>query len=67
MELADWRARIDSLTSREKRIMLEVAQGKQIAYDLAITESTVKTHRHNVMSKLHLHSVTELRRKQFHA
>ncbi len=63
MELADWRARLDSLTPREKQIMVEVAQGKQnkqIAYDLAITESTVKVHRHNVMSKMHLRSVAEL-------
>ena len=61
--LANFRVRFDTLTPREKQIMFEVAQGKQnkrIAYDLNVTESTVKVHRHNVMSKLQLRSVAEL-------
>ena len=60
---AGFRARFNTLTPREKQIMFEVAQGKQnklIAYDLCVTESTVKVHRHNVMSKLQLRSVAEL-------
>jgi FixJ family two-component response regulator len=60
---ADFRARFNTLTPREKQIMFEVAQGKQnklIAYDLCVSESTVKVHRHNVMSKLGLRSVAEL-------
>jgi FixJ family two-component response regulator len=63
MELADLRARYDTLTPREKQIMFEVAQGKankHIAYDLHVTESTVKVHRHNLMAKMHLRSVAEL-------
>ena len=63
MELANLRVRFAALTPREKQIMVEVAQGKQnklIAYELAVTESTVKVHRHNVMSKMHLRSVAEL-------
>jgi FixJ family two-component response regulator len=63
MELANLRRRFEALTPREKQIMLEVAQGKpnkHIAYDLAVTESTVKVHRHNVMAKMHLRSVAEL-------
>jgi len=63
MELADLRLRFDTLTPREKQIMFEVAQGKpnkRIAYDLNVTESTVKVHRHNVMTKMRLRSVAEL-------
>lgn len=63
MELADLRQRFDTLTPREKQIMVEVAQGKpnkRIAYDLCVTESTVKVHKHNAMGKLGLRSVAEL-------
>jgi len=63
MELADLRLRFDTLTPREKQIMFEVALGKpnkRIAYDLKVTESTVKVHRHNVMAKMRIRSVAEL-------
>jgi FixJ family two-component response regulator len=63
MELANLRRRFDTLTPREKQIMFAVAQGKQnkgIAYDLCVTESTVKVHKHNVMSKMNLRSIAEL-------
>jgi FixJ family two-component response regulator len=63
MELANLRQRFDNLTPREKQIMFAVAQGKQnksIAYDLCVTESTVKVHKHNVMSKMNLRSIAEL-------
>lgn len=63
MELADLRLRHDTLTPREKQIMFEVAQGKQnkcIAHDLCVTESTVKVHKHNVMTKMRLRSIAEL-------
>lgn len=62
-ELADLCQRFDALTPREKQIMFAVALGKQnkaIAYDLSVTESTVKVHKHNVMSKMNLRSVAEL-------
>lgn len=62
-ELADLRRLFDTLTPREKQIMLNVAQGKPnklIAYDLSVSESTVKVHRHNLMAKMHLKSVAEL-------
>ncbi len=62
-EQADLCQRFDALTPREKQIMFAVAQGKQnkaIAYDLSVTESTVKVHKHNVMSKMNLRSVAEL-------
>lgn len=62
-ELSELRARFDSLTPRERQILVEVAQGKankSIAFDLCVTESTVKVHRHNAMSKMNLRSVAEL-------
>lgn len=63
IELADLRLRFETLTPREKQVMFEAAQGKlnkQIAYDLCVTESTVKVHKHNVMTKMHLRSIVEL-------
>jgi two-component system, LuxR family, response regulator FixJ len=63
MEQADLRQRFDTLTPREKQVMLSVAQGKlnkRIAYDLNVTESTVKVHKHNVMTKMRLRSIAEL-------
>lgn len=61
--LTDLRTRFNQLTPREKEIMFQVAQGKQnkrIAYELGVTESTVKVHRHNVMNKMQLKSLPEL-------
>lgn len=63
LALAELRGLYDTLTSREKQIMAEVALGKlnkEIAYDLGITESTVKVHRHNVMHKMQLKSIPAL-------
>jgi two-component system, LuxR family, response regulator FixJ len=62
-ETANLRLRFDTLTPREKQILVAVAQGKQnksIAYDLSVTESTVKVHRHNAMTKMNLRSTAEL-------
>src|SRR5262249_50467243 len=50
--LAGLRERFDTLTPREREIMLQVMAGrlnKQIANDIGITESTVKVHRTNLM------------------
>jgi len=55
--------RYKALTRRERQVMYAVALGclnKQIAYDLAISEVTVKLHRSNVMRKMQLKSVGEL-------
>lgn len=55
--------RYATLTPREGQVMREVALGrlnKQIAYDLGITEITVKLHRSNVMRKMQAASVGEL-------
>jgi len=52
-----------SLTPRERQVMRAVVQGalnKQIAYDLGITEVTVKLHRSSVMKKMRAPFVTHL-------
>jgi len=55
--------RVQSLTPREYEILTYVITGmlnKQIAYDLDISEKTVKVHRARVMEKLGVDSVAEL-------
>jgi FixJ family two-component response regulator len=55
-----------TLTPREREVMAAVVKGlmnKQIAYDLGISEITVKLHRGNVMRKMQVRSVAELVRK----
>ncbi len=52
-----------TLTRRERQVLGAVALGrfnKQIAFDLGISEVTVKLHRSNVMRKMHATSVGEL-------
>jgi FixJ family two-component response regulator len=59
------RARFESLTPREREIMIRVVQGrlgKQIAGDIGISESTVKVHRSNMMRKMNVRSLVELGR-----
>nr|WP_319565340.1 response regulator [uncultured Rhodoferax sp.] len=63
LALTELRGLYDTLTAREKQIMAEVALGKlnkAIAFDLGVTESTVKVHRHNVMHKMQLKSIPAL-------
>jgi len=55
--------RFATLTPRERQVFREVALGrlnKQIAFDLGISEVTVKLHRSNVMRKMDAKSVGEL-------
>jgi FixJ family two-component response regulator len=55
--------RYTTLTRRERQVMGAVALGrlnKQIAFDLAISEVTVKLHRSNAMHKMRPASVGEL-------
>jgi FixJ family two-component response regulator len=52
-----------TLTPRERQVMQAVVQGalnKQIAYDLGITEVTVKLHRSSVMKKMRAPFVANL-------
>jgi FixJ family two-component response regulator len=57
------KARLKSLTRREREIMTHVVAGqmnKQTAYELGISEVTVKIHRSNLMRKLGVRSPMEL-------
>jgi FixJ family two-component response regulator len=59
------RERFETLSSREREIMLHVMAGrlnKQIAHDIGIAESTVKVHRTNLMRKMEARSLPELTR-----
>ena len=62
-ELDDIRARIASLTPREREVMACVVNGqlnKQTAAALGTAEKTVKVHRSRVMQKMRVVSVAEL-------
>jgi FixJ family two-component response regulator len=59
------RERFDTLSPRERDIMIQVTAGrlnKQIASDMGIAESTVKVHRTHVMRKMQARSLPELSR-----
>jgi len=55
--------RLDSLTPREHEILTFLITGmlnKQIAYELKISERTVKAHRKQVLDKMNITSIAEL-------
>jgi len=57
------RARLDTLTPREREVFRLVVSGmlnKQVAYDLGITEKTIKVHRAQVMQKMGAQSLADL-------
>ncbi|SED22602.1 response regulator transcription factor [Bradyrhizobium erythrophlei] len=59
------RERFNTLSPREREIMLHVVSGrlnKQIANDIGIAESTVKVHRTHLMRKMKARSLPELGR-----
>jgi FixJ family two-component response regulator len=63
LEAEALRARVGTLTPREKEVLRCViagARNKQIAKHLGIAEQTVKIHRGRVMKKLRVTTVTEL-------
>ena len=63
--LGDLRARFETLSPREREIMIHVVRGrlnKQIAADVGISETTVKVHRSNLMRKIKARSLSELTR-----
>jgi FixJ family two-component response regulator len=62
-DLSEIRARLSTLTPREREVLEHVVIGKlnkQIACDLGTVEQTVKVHRARVMQKLGVQSVAEL-------
>jgi FixJ family two-component response regulator len=63
--LAALKERFESLSPREREIMIQVAHGrlsKQIAADIGIAEATVKVHRSRLMHKMKARSLPELSR-----
>ena len=63
--MAVLRARFDTLTTREREVMVRVVTGrlnKQIAGELGISEVTVKVHRRQVMQKMKTSSLPDLAR-----
>jgi len=63
--IGELRQRFDTLSSREREIMVQATAGrlnKQIAHELGITESTVKVHRTHLMRKMKARSLPELSR-----
>jgi FixJ family two-component response regulator len=63
--LAGLKERFESLSPREREIMMEVARGrlsKQIAGDIGISEPTVKVHRSHAMRKMNARSLPEFGR-----
>ena len=62
---AGLRTRFETLTPREREVMVRVAAGrlnKQIAYDMGISEVTAKVHRGQVMRKMKASSLPDLAR-----
>lgn len=65
-EMAEKKAalsRLEMLTERQLDVMTAVAEGKQnkqIAYELGITERTVKAHRKQIMERLEARHVADL-------
>ena len=52
-----------SLTSREREIVQQIADGrnsKEIAAHFGVSIKTIEVHRHNIMKKLNLYSIAEL-------
>jgi FixJ family two-component response regulator len=63
LRLAELRSRFDTLTARERQVLLLVIAGrlnKQIAGELGVSEMTVKMHRRQVMRKMQAMGLAQL-------
>jgi DNA-binding NarL/FixJ family response regulator len=61
-EVADLIARIQSLTPQQKRVLGMLGEGllnKQIAYELSVSEATIKAHVSAILQKLNVDSRTQ--------
>jgi two-component system response regulator FixJ len=62
-DAATLRARLDSLSERERQVLSAVVAGlpnKTIGFDLGISPRTVEVHRANIMSKMQARNLPEL-------
>ena len=62
-ETEAWRARLASLTPRQREVMEQIVAGqlnKQVAFDLGTGEQNIKAHRAQVMRKMGVGSLAEL-------
>jgi len=62
-ELGDIKQRLETLTPREREVLVHVVSGKlnkQTAAELGTVEKTIKVHRARVMEKMMVQSVAEL-------
>jgi FixJ family two-component response regulator len=62
-EIQTLRSRLEKLTPREYEVFSHVVSGKlnkQVAFDLGVTEKTIKVHRARVMEKMGAQSLADL-------
>jgi FixJ family two-component response regulator len=62
-ELAELQNRYDTLTGREREVIVLIVRGmlnKLVAAELGITEVTIKVHRHHIMQKMKASSLPAL-------
>jgi RNA polymerase sigma factor (sigma-70 family) len=62
-EITTLRQRYESLSPREREVVVRVVSGllnKQIAAEIGITENTVKAHRSRAMAKMRAESLSDL-------